>query len=147
MNLGDSGQRFGICWLFFGYTLALHVLDEAGHDFLSVYNPNALAIRRAFPLLPVPVFTFPGWIGTLLCVLTVWLALALPAFGGSKWIRRLAIPVAVLAGIGNALAHFGASIYYGRMMPGVYSAPLILVSGIILLRASMSRGRGAAAVV
>jgi hypothetical protein len=38
MYLGDVNQRFGICWLFFGYTLALHLLDEAGHDFLSVYN-------------------------------------------------------------------------------------------------------------
>ena len=33
MNLGGSEQRFGIWWLAFGYTLALHVLDEAGHDF------------------------------------------------------------------------------------------------------------------
>lgn len=36
MNLGGSKQRFGIWWLAFGYTLALHVLHEAGHDFLSV---------------------------------------------------------------------------------------------------------------
>jgi hypothetical protein len=38
MYLGDSNQRFGIFWLVFGYTLAVHVLDEASHDFLSVYN-------------------------------------------------------------------------------------------------------------
>lgn len=121
--------------------LALHVLDEAGHDFLSVYNPNALAIRRALPFLPVPVFTLASWIGSLALVLSLWLALAPLAFRGLKWLRRLAMPVAVLAGIGNALGHIGSSIYYGRLMPGVYSAPLILLAGIWLLRNAMARDR------
>jgi len=71
MYLGDRNQRFGIYWLAFGYTLALHVLDEASHDFLSVYNPNAMAIRRFLPFLPVPVFTFRQWIGSLLCGLAI----------------------------------------------------------------------------
>jgi hypothetical protein len=138
MNLGDSNQRFGICWLFFGYTLALHVLDEAGHDFLSVYNPHALVIRRALSFLPIPILTFQTFIASLLCVLTLWLALTPLAFGGSKAIRRLAIPAAAVGGIANALAHLGSSIYYRRFMPGVYSAPLILFSGIVLLRTAVS---------
>jgi len=137
MYLGDSGQRFGVIWLFFGYSLALHVLDEAGHDFLSFYVPNALAIRHALPWLPFPVFTFQSWIGSLLCALALWLALAPLAFHGPKWMRRLAIPVAVLAGIGNALGHLGSSIYYGRMMPGVYTAPLILLAGVVLLKTAV----------
>jgi hypothetical protein len=136
MNLGGSKQRFGIWWLGFGYTLALHVLDEAGHDFLSVYNPNARALRRWLPFLPV--FTFREWIGSLLCGLAVWLALAPLAFRGLKWQRRLAIPVAILAGIGNALGHILSSIYLRRFMPGVYSAPLILLSGIMLLRSALA---------
>jgi hypothetical protein len=141
MNLGDSNQRFGILWLAFGYTLALHVLDEAGHDFLSVYNPNALAIRHAVPFLPIPVFTFQAWIGSLLFALAIWLALAPWAFRGLKWARWLAIPVALLAGIGNGLAHILSSIYLGRFMPGVYSAPLILLSGALLLRSALGRGK------
>ena len=144
MNLGDRNQRFGIYWLTFGYTVALHVLDEAGHDFLSVYNPNATAIRRALPLLPVPVFTFSQWIGGLLCGLTIWLALAPAAFRGLKWLRRLAIPVAIVAGIGNGLAHIMSSIYYWRFMPGVYSAALILLSGIVLLRTAIEKEPGVA---
>ncbi|MGA3193617.1 MAG: HXXEE domain-containing protein [Terriglobales bacterium] len=142
MNLGDSNRRFGICWLFFGYTLALHVLDEAGNDFLSVYNPNALAIRRAL-LLPIPTLTLQTFIASLLCVLTLWLALTPLAFRGSKSMRRLAIPVAAVGGIANALAHLGSSIYYRRFMPGVYSAPLILFSGIVLLRVAVSMARRA----
>jgi hypothetical protein len=139
MNLGDSNQRFGIYWLAFGYTLALHVLDEAGHDFLSVYNPNVLAIRRALPFLPIPVFTFQTWIGGLLFVLALWLALTPLAFRGVKWTRRLAVPVVLLAGIGNGLAHILSSIYMGRFMPGVYSAPLILLSGAVLLSSALGK--------
>jgi hypothetical protein len=140
MNLGDSNQRLGFYWLFFGYTLAIHVLDEAGHNFLGVYNPAAQAIRRAVPFLPVPVFTFEEWIGGLALALVVWLALAPLAFRGLKWLRWLAIPVAALAGIGNGLAHILSSIYLGRWMPGVYSAPLILFSGILLLRCALRFG-------
>ena len=137
MDLGSPKQRFGISWLFFGYSLALHVLDEAGHDFLSVYNPNALAIRRALPWLPIPLFTFRSFIGSLLCGLTLWLVLAPLAFRGLKWVRALAVPVSTIAGIGNGLAHLGASVYYRRFMPGVYSALLILVAGTALLRSAL----------
>jgi hypothetical protein len=136
MNLGDSKQRIGIWWLVFGYTLALHVLDEAGNDFLSIYTPNALVLRR---FLPVPIFTFRSWIGSLLCGLTIWLALAPLAFRRPKWQRGLAIPVSILLGIGNALAHILSSIYFRRFMPGVYSAPLILLSGFILLRSALAQ--------
>lgn len=147
MNLGDSNQRFGIYWLFFGYTLALHVLDEAGNNFLAVYNPNVLAIRHALPWLPIPTFTFQEWIGRLALGLALWLALAPLAFRGLKWMRWLAIPVAVLAGIGNGLAHILSSIYYGRFMPGVFSALLILLSGITLFRSAVWKDGSAPAAL
>jgi hypothetical protein len=137
MNLGSPNHRFGMWWLAFGYTLALHVLDEAAHDFLAVYNPNALAIRRALPFLPLPIFTFRTWVGGLLCGLTIWLALAPLAFRGAVWQRGLAIPIAVLAGIANALGHILSSIFLRRFLPGVYSAPLILFAGVMLLRSAL----------
>ncbi len=139
MNLGESNQRFGIYWLAFGYTLALHVLDEASHDFLSVYNPNALAIRRAVPFLRVPVFTFQSWVGTLLLFLTLWLALAPLAFLGIKWVRTLAVPAALLVGVLNGSAHIVSSIYLKRWMPGVYSSPLLLLAGSLLLRSALAK--------
>lgn len=137
MNLGDSNQRFGTCWLLFGYTLALHVLDEAGNNFLSLYIPNALAMRHALPYLPIPIFTFRSWIGSLLCALAIWLMLALFAFQGKRWTRLLAIPVAIVVGLANGTAHIVSSIYMGYFAPGVYSAPLVLVSGSLLLRSAI----------
>ncbi len=139
MSLGRVNQRFGIWWLVFGYTLSLHVLDEAAHDFLAVYNPTATAIRRAMPFLPLPVFSFQIWAASLLCGLTLWLALAPFAFRAGQWQRWLAVPIAVLAGIVNGLVHIVSSLYFHRFMPGVYSAPLILLSGIMLLRSASQR--------
>jgi len=133
MTFGDSSQRFGITWLFFGYTFAMHVLDEAAHDFLSFYNPNVIAIRRVWPSFFMPVFTLQSWIGTLLFTITLWLALAPLAFRRPLWLRILAVPVALVAGVANGCAHIIVSIYYKRMMPGVYSAPLMLLSGVLLL--------------
>lgn len=144
MDLGDFKHRFGICWLFFGYTVALHVLDEAGHNFLAVYLPNALAIRRAAPFLPVPLFTFESWIGSLALALTLWLLLTPLALRGQKWLRGVAIPVAIIVGILNGAAHIVSSIYMGRMMPGVYSAPLLLLSGTVLLRSAFEKSSASA---
>jgi hypothetical protein len=141
MYLGDSNQRFGIFWLVFGDTVAVHVLDEASHDFLSVYNPSAAAIRRAIPFLRVPVFTFQNWIGTLMLGLVFWPALSPLAFRGLKWLRVLAVPAALVVGILNGSAHILSSIYLGRWMPGVYSSPLLLLSGTLLLREALG-GKG-----
>lgn len=140
MNLGDIKHRFGIAWLFFGYTLALHVLDEAANNFLSFYVPNALAIRRALPFLPIPIFNFQSWMGSLSLALALWLALTPLAFRGLKGTRWIAIPVALLAGLANGTAHIVSSIYMGRLMPGVFSAPLILLSGYWLLKNALKKG-------
>ena len=42
----------------------------------------------------------------------------------------------------NGLLHITGSIYLGRLMPGVYSAPLLLAGSIYLL--ASTRGRPAA---
>jgi hypothetical protein len=139
MNLGDFNQRFGIYWLFFGYTLALHVLDEAGHDFVTVFNLTALAIRRTVPWLRVPTLTLQEFIGILVLFLALLLALTPLAFRGSTWVRGMAIPIAAMGGILNGLMHILSSIYMLRWMPGVYSAPLILLSGTLLLKEALRR--------
>src|SRR5882757_5703374 len=111
MYLGDFNQRFGIVWLFFGYTLALHVLDEAGHDFVFIFNSNALLIRRAVPFLRIPALTQQDFMGIMALFLTLLLALAPLAFRGLKWVRGLAIPISAIGGILNGTMHILSSIY------------------------------------
>jgi hypothetical protein len=126
-------SRFGWAWLLFAAALALHVTDEVIHDFLSVYNPNARAIRARFPLIPVPTFTFESFIASLGLAIFILFCLSPLAFAGSQILRPIAIPLGILAGIGNGLLHLGSSLYFSRWMPGVYSSPLLLLSGFFLV--------------
>jgi len=51
---------------------------------------------------------------------------------GARWMRIVSLILAVLM-IGNALAHIGLSIHWGRLAPGVYSSPLLFLAAAALL--------------
>lgn len=125
--------NFGLAWVAFALAVAAHVADEARHDFLATYNPNALAIRRRLHVPFPPVFTYRVWLGGLLAGVAALLLLSPLAFYGAHWVRMAALPLAILAGVGNGLAHIGSSIYYRRRMAGVLSSPLLLLAGGWLL--------------
>jgi hypothetical protein len=129
-------ESFGIAWIAFALALAVHVADEARHDFLSTYNPTVRAIRARLPFLPVPTFTFKRWLGQLIAGIVLLLALSPLAFTGSHALRLASWPLAIVMGIFNAALHFGSSAYYRRCMPGVYSSPLLLAAAIFLLAVS-----------
>jgi hypothetical protein len=144
MNPTPAGRCFGYAWLAFASALALHVTDEATHDFLSVYNPNAIAIRARFPFLPVPTFTFATWLALLVAAITLLFALSPLAFRGARWLRLAAVPVSVLFGIANASLHLLSSLYYQRLMPGVLSSPVLLLAAAFLLLAALKKAAIAA---
>jgi hypothetical protein len=131
-------RRFGFAWLGFGLAVAIHVLDEATHNFLAFYTPNARAIRARFPFLPLPEFTFESWLTSLAVAIAIFLCLSPFAFRGMRWARVAAFPVAIVVGILNACGHTLASIFYHRWMPGVYSSPLLLLAAIFLIAAARS---------
>lgn len=137
-------RRFGFAWLSFGVAITIHVLDEAMHDFLSFYNPNAQAIRARFPVLPLPVFTFESWLASLAIGIAIFFCLLPFAFRGMRWARVAAIPVSIVVGILNAFGHMLASVYYHRWMPGVYSSPLLLLAAIFLIARARSHREQAA---
>jgi hypothetical protein len=131
----SAERRHGIAWLALTAALALHVADEATHDFLSLYNPNAAAIRAALPFLPLPTFTLTSWLVSLAIVIVVLTALSAAPFRGAKW----TIPAsAVYAGLMtvNGLFHLTGSLMLGRLLPGVYSSPLLVAAAIWLFLAA-----------
>jgi hypothetical protein len=133
LRQGPKGDtRFGYAWLGFVFALALHVTDEATHDFISVYNPNARAIRAHLPMIPIPIFTLESFLVTLGLAILLLLCLSPLAFAGSPTLRKVAIPAGIIFAIANALLHLGSSLYYSRWMPGSYSSPILLLSGIFL---------------
>ncbi|MFN7945783.1 MAG: hypothetical protein U0Z53_10540 [Blastocatellia bacterium] len=130
--LKQSLPHFGLAWIMLSLALGVHVLDEALNDFLSFYNPTALAIREKLPFLPLPVFTFDVWLTGLILAVTILLLLAPLAFRGVKWVRLVSYPFAILMLL-NGLAHITVSLYQSRLMPGVYSSPLLLAAAVYLL--------------
>lgn len=124
--------NFGLAWIAFALAVALHVADEASHDFLAVYNPNARAIRAKLHL-PIPVFTFRGFLITLSAGVALLLVLSPVAFHGAHWLRVTALPLGILVGIFNGLLHIAGSLFYRRKLAGVLTAPVLLAAGAWLL--------------
>ena len=123
--------RFGLAWLVLSTALVLHVVDEALTDFLAVYNPAVLAIRRRIPFLRLPTFTFPVWLAGLCLGITVAFGLSFLAFRGSRVAVVAAYPVAILM-LTNGLGHIGVSLYRRRIMPGFYSSPFLIAASAYL---------------
>jgi hypothetical protein len=125
----------GRAWLTLSCALAVHVIDEAANDFLSVYNPAVWAIRNRYPWLPLPVFDFGVWITGLAAAVGLLLILSPWVFRGVRWLVWASFPLAILMSL-NAVGHLGSSAYTGRWMPGVYSSPLLLAASLWLLAAA-----------
>jgi hypothetical protein len=123
---------FGWAWISLSLALAIHVTDEALTDFLSVYNPTALAIRGRLPWLPLPTFTFKMWLSGLILGIGALLALSPLAFRHTRWLTVPAYLLAILM-MANGLQHILGSVYLHRLMPGVYSSPLLLAGSTYLL--------------
>jgi hypothetical protein len=134
-----SSRRFGIAWLAFAAALALHVFDEATHDFLSVYNPTVMAIRARVPWLPLPTFTFAVWLTGLCAAIALLFCISPLAFRRTPWTRIAAWPLGIVVGVFNAGLHLLSSAYYHHSMPGVYSSPVLLAAAVFLLVSSRSQ--------
>ena len=126
-------RRFGIAWVVFALAVAVHVTDEATHDFLSTYNSSVHAIRERFPLLPLPTFSFRIWLSLLIAGILLLLCLSPLAFRGDSRLRIASRPAGLFIGVLNASLHISSSVYFHRWMPGVYSSPLLLLAGLYLL--------------
>jgi hypothetical protein len=126
-------RRFGMAWVMFALAPAVHVTDEARHDFLSTYNSSVRTIRARLPFLPLPTFSFRVWLTLLIAGILLLLCLSPIAFRGGRWLRIVSRPLGVLVGVLNACLHIGSSMYFHRWLPGVYSSPLLLLAAIYLL--------------
>lgn len=124
--------QLGVAWILLAFSFAVHVTDEALTDFLSVWNPLVRTIREYVPFLPLPTFTFGVWLTGLIVGVMLLFVLSPFAFRGARWM----VPLCYFLGImmfGNGLFHVLGSVYLGRLMPGVYSSPLLLVASAYLL--------------
>lgn len=129
----DERGNYGLAWVSLCLALALHVTDEAVHDFLSVYNPTVQLLRQKLLLLPLPTFTFEVWLAGLVLAVLLLLCLTPFAFHSARWLKIPAKIFAVLM-ILNGAQHIIGSFWMGHLMPGVYSSPLLIAASAYLLK-------------
>ena len=134
-----NARRHGWAWVLLTLVLALHVTDEALTDFLSFYNPTVLSIRARIAWFPMPTFTFLPWLTGLIAAVLLLMALSPLVFQGVRWLRPASYFFGVLMLL-NGLGHTVGSLYFGRLLPGVYSSPLLLIASINLLMAASRAG-------
>jgi hypothetical protein len=137
-----AATSFGTPWLLLSLAFALHVWDEAAHDFLSYYNSTVLALYGHFSWFPRMDLQFRSWLAALLVVNLVLLALTPWAYRNARWLRPLAYAFAgiqLLNGAGHILtAIWGRtvpSVHFEGPAPGVYTAPLLIVLAAYLILA------------
>lgn len=128
-------RRWGLAWVGLCVALAVHVLDEAMTDFLSIWNPLVESLRDRSPWLPLPTFEFGAWIGGLISGVVVLFLLSPFVFAGARWMRPFSYLFAVVM-LANGIGHIAGSLYLGRPAPGVYSSPLLLAAAGFLLLAT-----------
>jgi hypothetical protein len=133
-------SELGWAWLALCAAFALHVMDEAVNDFLSVYNHTVLALRESGTWFPAPLFEFREWLTMLIIVVTALFLLSPFAFHGARWWRPLAYAFAIIMlinGIGHTLGTIAgqtvSSVRFPRPMPGFYSSPFLLAASVYLL--------------
>jgi len=137
-----AATNFGTPWLLLCLAFALHVWDEAAHDFLSYYNSTVLALYGHFSWFPRMDLHFRSWLAALLVVNLVLLALTPWAYRNAGWLRPLAYAFAgiqLLNGTGHILAAIWGrtvpSVHFEGLAPGVYTAPLLIVLAAYLILA------------
>ncbi|MCP4583652.1 MAG: HXXEE domain-containing protein [candidate division Zixibacteria bacterium] len=118
-------------WIMMVSALAVHVFDEAVTGFLSFYNPLVLDLKQNLGFFPMPTFTFPIWLGGLIAVIMLCFLLTPLVKIGGRFIRVFAIALSTIM-IANGLGHMLGSVYFGKLLPGFWSSPLLLASAIYM---------------
>lgn len=108
------------------------MLDEAVTDFLGVYNPIFHAIRERHPLIMLPIFSFSVWLSLLIFAVIALVGVSVFVWKG-RWAMRPISYVFAAVMLTNGLLHIAHSIYMQKLMPGVYTSPLLLAASIFLV--------------
>lgn len=130
-------SRNATVWLLMVSTVAIHVVDEALTDFLPFYNAQVLTLRSRLGLFPAPTFTFPVWITGLAVAVMLGAALTPIVARGGRVMRVVCGILATLM-VGNACGHMLGSLYFGRLLPGVWSSPLLFGTSVWMVRRAVA---------
>lgn len=132
MTVVRRKPRQAVAWVALTLALAVHVADEALHDFLAFYNPLAMSLRDMLLWTWMPTFEFGAWLGGLIGAVAALLSMSWFAFYRARWMVWASLFYGLLMLL-NGLLHLGASAYLQKEVPGVWSAPLLAGFGAWLM--------------
>ncbi len=120
-----------VAWLLVLSSLSVHVFDEAVTGFLPFYNQLVPDLRERLGFFPMPTFSHTVWLGGLITVIALGFCATPLVYRGVKGIRIVALVLGVLM-ILNACGHMLGSLYFGYLLPGFWSSPLLLAAASLL---------------
>ncbi len=126
-------NRNALAWVLMVCAGTLHVIDEALHGFLSVYNPLVEDIRESLGFFPMPTFSFGPWLTGLIVAIIISFAVTPIVHRGRRVIRIVFTALGILMVV-NALGHMLGSVYFGYLLPGFWSSPLLLVTAVYVAK-------------
>jgi hypothetical protein len=126
------GNRNVVAWLLLVSAVGLHVLDETMTGFLPFYNQSVINLRERLGFFPLPIFSFNVWLGGLIGAIIFCYCITPLVARGGKVIRVVTVVLGVLM-IMNALGHLLGSVYFGKVIPGMWSAPFLLVAALLVV--------------
>jgi hypothetical protein len=112
--------------------VGFHVLDEALTDFLPFYNQLVSEIREGVGFFPMPTFSFGSWLTALIIAIAIGYSLIPLVNHGGKFIRVFTTALGLLM-IANALGHLLGSVYFGKIIPGMWSSPFLLLAAFYVV--------------
>jgi hypothetical protein len=80
----------------------------------------------------MPTFSFELWLGGLIAAILLSFGLTVFVARGGRVIRWVATILGVIMTV-NALGHLTGSVYSGRMLPGAYSSPILLLAATYMV--------------
>ncbi len=83
---------------------------------------------------PLPTFSFGVWLAGLIMAVAALLLMSQYAFAGRPWMRPLSYFMFVFM-LGNGSFHILGTVVTRQAVPGVYSSPILVLSGIFLFGA------------
>jgi hypothetical protein len=127
-------------WMLLVGALAVHVVDEAVTGFLNFYNPLVLSIRSQASWFPMPTFTFGPWLTGLVLLVLILASLAPAVYRGGVATRVASWIFSTIMCM-NGIGHLAGAAYFHTWVPGATSAPLLLATSLLLMRATWDRQR------
>jgi hypothetical protein len=123
--------------------ISIHVLDEAVTDFLPLYNGVAVKLKESLGFSLLPIFSFEIWLGGLIAGIIICFLLTPLVNRGGRFIRTFATVLGMLMVV-NALGHMVGSAYVGRLLPGFWSSPILLLTALLVVIVGSSGPSGVA---